>query len=117
MYIFERRSMLFKTKGYQISSSLLGDAWLPCPPVTVMLTTLYLDSGSMFQRDGSMYSFAWKRPYAIIPTVMQALQSPDEHPRQPQLTHCISCPSFSCSFGTRQIHVERKFVSLVWMQR
>lgn len=102
-----------KPKGikYQVLSWAMPD--LPCPPITATLTTLYLDSGCMFQRDESMSSFTWKKRYAILPTVMQALQSPDEHPRQPQLTHCISCPSFNCSFGTRQIHVERKFVSLV----
>ena len=106
-----------KPKGikYQVLSWAVPD--LPCPPATAMLTTLCPDSGSMYQRDESMSSFTWKKRYAILPTVMQAHQSPDEHPRQPQLTHCISCPSFSCSFGTRQIHVERKFVSFVWMQR
>lgn len=44
-------------------------------------------------------------------------QSLDAHPLHPQLTHCMSWFSLRVSRGTRQIHVERKLVSLVWMQR
>lgn len=43
------------------------------------------------------------------------LQSLEAHPRQPQLVHCISCPSLICALGTRQMHVLLKFVSFVWM--
>ena len=40
-----------KPKGikYQVLSWAMPD--LSCPPATAMLTTLYLDAGSMFQRD------------------------------------------------------------------
>ena len=41
-------------------------------------------------------------------------QSPDAHPRQPQLTHWICWLSLICAFGMRQIQVVLKFVSLVW---
>ena len=48
---------------------------------------------------------------------LRAPQSLDAHPLQPQLTHWMSWSSFICSFGTRQMHVDLKFVSLVWMHR
>src|SRR6186713_1030561 len=41
--------------------------------------------------------------------IAPSAQSPDEHPRHPQLKHWISWFSPSCSLGTRQIQVERKF--------
>lgn len=44
-------------------------------------------------------------------------QSVDAQPLHPQLTHWMSWSSLSWARGTRQMHVELKFVSLVWMQR
>jgi hypothetical protein len=46
-------------------------------------------------------------------TVSLVLQSPDEQPLHPQFTHWMSWLSVSCFFGTRQMQVDRKFVSLV----
>jgi hypothetical protein len=68
---------------------------------------------------------AWcsRRPFKCPPRLclrvvpIHAPQSLDAHPRQPQLTHWMSWPSFICSLGTRQMHVDLKFVSLVWMHR
>jgi hypothetical protein len=54
--------------------------------------------------------------FSLIPS-FQTAQSLEAHPRQPQFTHSISWFSLSWSLGTRQMQVDRKFVSFVWMQR
>lgn len=52
--------------------------------------------------------------YETTSTEKRKSQSPEEHPRHPQLLHSISFwSSFSCARGTRQMHVLLKFVSFV----